>query len=130
MVESSERLLRIAFLAGALTDALAVVPMLMPRVASLVWGVEKPFGDSILATGYGVALMSGWTILLLWAGRRPVERRGVAALTILVICGLMLTEVTAVVSGAVAASRMTATWLLQAALLFLFAKPLLPSSRP
>jgi hypothetical protein len=122
-VERSTRLLRIAFLAGALTDGLAVVPMLVPEVASLMWGVEKPFGDSILAIGYGVSLMSGWTVLLLWAYQRPNERRAVAGLTILVICGLAVAETIAVFSGSVAASRMAATWLLQTALLVLFALP-------
>ena len=122
-MERSTRLLRIAFLAGALTDGLAVVPMLVPEVASLMWGVEKPFGDSILAIGYGVSLMSGWTVLLLWAYQRPNERRAVAGLTILVICGLAVAETIAVFSGSVAASRMATTWLLQTALLVLFALP-------
>jgi hypothetical protein len=71
--------------------------------------------------GYGASLMLGWTALLIWAYRRPLERRGVAALTVLVIYGLIISEVLAVQSGALAAWRMIPTWCLQAVLLLLFA---------
>jgi hypothetical protein len=71
--------------------------------------------------GYGAALMLGWTALLLWAYRRPLERRFVAALTVLVIYGLVAAEAQAVASGALPAWRMVPTWCLQAVLLVLFA---------
>jgi len=71
--------------------------------------------------GYGASLMLGWTLLLVWAYRRPLERRFVAALTVVVIYGLVLTEVLAVRSGALEAWRMVPTWCLQAVLLALFA---------
>lgn len=70
---------------------------------------------------YGASLMLGWTVFLVWAYRRPLERRAVAALTILVICGLVIAEALAVQSGVLAASRMIPTWCLQAVLLALFA---------
>ncbi len=35
-----ERLLKTAFLAGAITDALALLPMLVPELARLLWGFE------------------------------------------------------------------------------------------
>ncbi len=65
--------------------------------------------------------MLGWTALLLWAYRRPVERRFVAPLTVLVIYGLIFTEVVAVLSGSIAIWRMIPTWILQSVLLALFA---------
>ena len=71
--------------------------------------------------GYGASLMLGWTALLLWAYQRPLERQMAAALTVLVIYGLVATEIVAVLSGALAAWRMVPTWLLQACLLALFA---------
>lgn len=116
-----ERLLRVAFLAGAVTDAAALGPMLFPSVAGLVWGFHDVSGRYRFAMGYGAALMLGWTALLIWAYRRPMERRAVAALTVLVLYGLVLTEILAVLSGALEASRMVPTWCLQAALLTLFA---------
>ena len=116
-----EKVLRIAFLAGAVTDALALVPMLVPSVSKLLWGFHDVSGAYRFAMGYGASLMLGWTVLLIWAYRQPLERRGVAALTALVICGLMLTEAAAVLSGQVAAWRMVPTWCLQLVLLGLFA---------
>jgi hypothetical protein len=65
--------------------------------------------------------MLGWTALLVWAYQRPLERRGVAALTVLVIYGLVATEVVAVATGHMDLRRMIPTWILQAALLALFA---------
>jgi hypothetical protein len=113
--------LRVAFLAGAITDALALVPMLSPPMARLMWGFDDPSGTYRFAMGYGASLMLGWTVLLLWAYRRPVERRFVAALTVLVICGLVASEIVAVISGTLTARRLVPTGCLQAVLLTLFA---------
>jgi len=71
--------------------------------------------------GYGASLMLGWTVLLAWAYQSPLERRFVAAPTVLVIYGLVLTEVIAVASGHLQAWRMLPTWGLQMVLLVLFA---------
>ena len=116
-----ERLLRTAFLLGAVTDALAVIPMLFPPMAALLWGFSDASGPYRFAMGYGATLMLGWTGLLVWAYRRPLERAFVAALTALVIYGLALTEIVAVLSGHMPAWRMAPTWILQAGLLALFA---------
>lgn len=116
-----EQLLRMAFVAGAVTDGLAVVPMLFPRMAALLWGFEEPTGAYRFAMGYAASLMLGWTGLLVWAYQRPLERRVVAALTVFVIYGLALTEIAAVLAGHIAPWRMIPTWALQAVLLGLFA---------
>ena len=116
-----ERLLRTAFVAGAITDAVAVIPMLVPDVARLLWGFDTECGGYRFAMGYGASLMLGWTALLVWAYRRPIERRFVAALTVFVVYGLVSTEIIAVLSGHIAAWRLVPTWCLQAALLGLFA---------
>ena len=121
MVDRQARLLRAAFVAGAVTDALALLPMLLPEMARLLWGFDGLGGPYRFAMGYGAALMAGWTVLLIWAYRRPIERAFVAALTVFVIYGLAATEVVAVVSGVLPAWRMAPTWVLQAALLGLFA---------
>jgi hypothetical protein len=117
---TAERRLRIAFAAGAVTDALALVPMLSPTMAELVWGTpQDPFG-SALARGYAASLMSGWTLLLLWAFQRPIERRLIAPLTALVIVGLASAQALAVIDGVISFARMLPTWILQAALIWLF----------
>ncbi len=119
--EPGGRLLRAAFLAGAVTDAGALVPMLSPRFADLLWGLHDESGTYRFAMGYGASLMLGWIILLLWAYRRPLERRAVAAFTAVVIAGLIVAEVCAVQAGVVAGVRIVPTWVLQALLLALFA---------
>ncbi len=120
-MKRQEQLLRTAFLLGAITDALAVIPMLFPSMASLLWGFDESTGPYRFAMGYAATLMLGWTGLLLWAHRRPLERAFVAPLTVFVIYGLALTEILAVASGHLQAWRMVPTWILQAGLLALFA---------
>ena len=39
---SQEKLLRAAFLVGAITDLLAVLPMIVPPVAKILWGFGFP----------------------------------------------------------------------------------------
>ena len=122
MINDRERLLRIAFVLGAVTDALAVIPMLSPSMANLLWGFSGDGGPYRFAMGYGASLMLGWTGLLVWASRRPLERAFVAALTVFVIYGLALTEVVAVAGGHLAAWRMIPTCAIQATLLALFVR--------
>jgi len=119
-----DRLLQIAFLAGAITDAAALLPMLSPDFAGLLWGLQDTAGSYRLAMGSGASLMLGWTILLLWAYRRPIERRAVAAFTIVVIAGFVVTEMWAVQTGVLAAVRMAPTFVLQSVLAGLFAAAL------
>jgi hypothetical protein len=134
MDDKQERLLRVAFAAGAIADAIAVVPMVFPPVAALLWGFKDPTGPYRFAMGYGAALMLGWTGLLVWAYQRPLERRFVAALTLFVILGLVITEVVAVLGGHISFCRLVPTWLLQAVLLGVFASayrfPWVVSRRP
>ena len=114
------RLLRTAFAVGAVTDGLAVLPFLFPSLARVVWGNAGAGGPCRLASGYGASLMLGWTLLLVWAFRKPVERRFVAALTIVVICGLVLTEVTGLAGGEFSPRRVAPVLGLQSGLLALF----------
>jgi hypothetical protein len=119
--DGQERLLRAAFLAGAITDALALGPMLVPQLGELLWGFTDLSGPYGFAMGYAASLMLAWTVLLVWAYRDPLPRRFVAALTVLVIYGLIATEIVAVRAGHLEAWRMIPTWGLQACLLALFA---------
>jgi hypothetical protein len=121
MEHRQEKILRTAFLVGAITDALALVPMLSPSMAQLLWGIEDASGPYRFAMGYGASLMAAWTILLMWAYERPLERSFVAALTVFVIYGLVATEIAAVWGGYIPVERMVPTWFLQTALLALFA---------
>jgi hypothetical protein len=51
--------------------------------------------------------MLGWTALLIWADRKPLERKGVLLLTVFpVITGIVLTGITAVLAGLVPLFKM------------------------
>jgi hypothetical protein len=121
MADRQAQLLRTAFLAGALTDALAVIPMLSQAMAHFILGFEDVSEPYRFAMGYAAALMTGWTALLLWAYQRPIERAFVAVLTMFVVVGLVTTEIVSVLFGTLTAVRMMPTWILQAMLLCLFA---------
>lgn len=120
MSERQVKLLRGAFLTGAIADGLALLPMLIPRLAAAVWGPFDASAGYRLAMGYAASLMTGWTFLLVWAYGKPEERRFVALLTLIVLCGLVATEGLSVASGRLQASRMLPTWGLQLILLVWF----------
>jgi hypothetical protein len=53
-----------------------------------------------LAMGMGGSLMTGWTFLLLWAVRKPIERRVVSLLTAVpVIVGLFIVTLIGILEG-------------------------------
>jgi hypothetical protein len=114
------RWLKIAFLAGIITDALALIPMIYPPMAKLMWGFDQFNGNYFFAMGYGASLMAGWTLVLIWAYKKPLERRFIAFLTILVIIGLIATEIFAIANGSININKMIPTWFLQIVLLGLF----------
>ena len=72
------------------------------------------------AMAMGGALMLGWTVLLLWADRKPVERRGVLLITDLVILGLIGGSLFAWCAGFLPAGAAIGMVAFQAALIVLF----------
>lgn len=121
-MEDKDKLLKTMFLIGAGVDAAALIPMLWPWAARMMWGYERAEGEYRYAMGYGAALMAGWTSLLVWASRKPAERRCVALLTMQVVLALVVAEIAAVRRGTISAKRMGPTWVMQAVLSTLFAK--------
>jgi hypothetical protein len=112
-------LLRACYWFGAIVDAVAVIPMLFPSAAARVFGIDNfhPGVEYRYAMFLAASLMLGWTALLLWADRRPVERAAVLALTVCpVVLGLAAAGVFAVWEGLITAARMLPTWIVQAAL--------------
>ena len=119
---SAVRWLRVSYWAGASADALAAVAMLVPAVGAAVYGREgfEPSSDYRYAMALGASLMLGWTVLLVWADRRPLERRGVLPITVFVIAGLAWAGAYAVSAGLIAWPQMVPTWVLQGVLTALF----------
>lgn len=115
--------LRISYWAGAIFDALVIIPMLSPDIAGAVFGIPQfnPENDYRYAMYIGASLMSGWVFLLIWADRKPVERKGVLLLTIIpVLAGLIISGVYAVQSGLIMTGNMLPTWIMQGLLTVLF----------
>jgi hypothetical protein len=118
-------LLRLSYRVGAAVDALAFVGMALPdrfgaSARFAPWfDVRRP--EFRYGMRYGAPLMAGWTVLLLWADRDPVERRGVLPITMApVIAGLMTHDAQAVSRGEARRPPVIATRALQVGLLGLF----------
>lgn len=91
-MEAAIRWLRVSYIAGAVADGLMGIVMLLPGRMG-----EAEFRYPM---GLGASLMFGWTALLLWANKRPMERKGILILTIFpVISGLIATGIWAVALG-------------------------------
>jgi hypothetical protein len=119
------RWLRRSYRAGALVDALAAVGMAVPKLYGPTLRFEPGFRRSRPEFAYamrtGAPLMLGWSALLLWADRRPLERRGVLAITVVpVIAGLAANDAHAVRAGHLSGSSLTPVRLLQLALAGMF----------
>jgi hypothetical protein len=120
---SAVRWLRISFWVGAIVDLVAGVQMLCPPLFAFGMRLTNftPGPEYRYAMGMGASLMFGWTALLLWADRRPIERMGVLPLTVVpVIAGLALNEAAGVGSGFLSLAAAAPIWALQAAISALF----------
>jgi hypothetical protein len=113
-------LLKIAFLCGALVDAFALIPMVFPSVATIIWGFSIFNDEYLFAMGYGATFMLGWTILLIWAFIKPADRRFVAPLTMVIILGFLVTEISLLIRGSIVLDVLFPSWLLKTVLFLLF----------
>lgn len=117
------RWLRISYWAGAILDAAAALSMLSPDLFATVNGLPNfhPGIEYRFAMGMGASLMLGWTVLLLWADRKPLERKGVLLITLLpVVLGLVLNEIVAVDAGFLPVLMTVPVWIVQALITILF----------
>lgn len=131
-MERAIRWLRISYWAGAIVDALAFLEMLLPGALRAALGQSGPEIDVEfrLAQAFGAPLMIGWTALLLWADRKPMERRGVLAITICpVLFGLLIRGIVGALSGVFVGSTAVAAIAVPIVLMTLFAYSLLVARR-
>jgi hypothetical protein len=68
--------IRIVYWIGIVIDALEAVSGVVSQYRDLVLGVEP-------TRGFGI--MTAWTIILIWADRKPIDRRIVLLLTLIPI---------------------------------------------
>src|SRR5512147_2662807 len=100
----SMSLVRLPYVIGVLVDALAAVALLTPAGSPLRTLAYPGVDPSQVAFADGTrtafALMLGWTVLLAWGARRPIERRVLLLFTAFpVVLGLMATEILDVANG-------------------------------
>ncbi|MFH1524692.1 MAG: hypothetical protein ABIF04_06980 [Chloroflexota bacterium] len=114
--------LRLSYWAGAVLDLLAGLTMLFPAlfIMNNQMSSFSPTPAYRYAMGMGAPLMLAWTVLLLWADRKPVERKEVLPITLLVVFGEVINEVVAACTGYITAAALIPTWIIQAVLITLF----------
>jgi hypothetical protein len=84
-----------SYWAGAILDFLAAIRMMFPAVLAATGGLSDfhPAREYSCAMGMGDSLMLGWPVLLLWADRKPLERKGILPLTVFpVMAGMMIND--------------------------------------
>jgi len=114
--------LRTSYWAGAIADVLIGFLALMPARMG-----ETAFRYPM---GLAASLMFAWAVLLLWADRKPVERRGVLPITVLVIFGLMITGIYSVAVDLFPVGRIIPTSILGLILIALMLFSYLNASGP
>jgi hypothetical protein len=114
--------LRVSYWAGAILDLLAGLTMLFPALfaANNQLSSFLPSPNYRYAMGMGAPLMLAWTMLLLWADRKPLERKGILPITLLVVWGEVANEIMGVWTGFISAGALVPTWIVQAVLTVLF----------
>ena len=101
-MEKDILLLRLSYWAGAIIDIIVGIAMIYPPFFAMMEGFVSftPGVDYTFAMGLGAPLMFGWTILLLWGDRKPVERKGILLITVFpVISGIYLNRLIGLSTG-------------------------------
>jgi hypothetical protein len=114
--------LRIAYWAGIIVDAIAAIQMLFPQLLLRTFDIDLvATAEFIFAMRYGAPLMIGWTVLLFWADRKPVERKDILLITAFpVVVGYVVIVIYAIAAGFATVRQMIPALVMQAVLLALF----------
>lgn len=95
-------LIKLPYWLGIIADAVWAVGLLCPPVYRILTGNPGFFPDLQvrLTMGIGGVLMTGWTLLLVWGVRAPVERRFIILLTAVpVVLGMWVISLIGYISG-------------------------------
>ena len=120
---NSRSLLRISYWVGAIADFINAVAMVYPPLMArmLILDQTPTSLDARLALFMGASLMFGWTVLLIWADRKPVERKGILLITIFpVIVGLAITTLCGFLRDYIPLKGAIPIWIFQILLTMLF----------
>jgi len=118
-------MLRVSYVVGAVIDALAAIALLFPAIQGVMYNIPDfkvtPVINNFSYTG--ASLMLGWTVLLIWAGRKPLERKGILLITVFpVVAGIACSGIYLVSAGIVPLISVIPTLIMQVCIagLFLF----------
>lgn len=86
---------------GIAADAIWAIAFVVPSLFTMLTGKELTTSDPILSLFMGISasVYAGWTLLLLWAVKKPVERRMVMLLTVIVIAGIFAASIRSIFDG-------------------------------
>ena len=87
---------------GVCADALWSVALVCPSLYGILIGQPQLQTDLFLrlTMGIGASLMMGWTLLLAWTAKNPVERKAVLLLTAFpILFGLIIVTTTGLING-------------------------------
>ena len=112
--------LRITFWWGIIADTFEVIRMIIPQLFLATTGSSLT-PDTSLRFGllYGAPVMLGWTLILFWADRKPLERRGVLLCLIPVVLAYLVVEIVGIRMGAIALANMRLPFIMQVILIAL-----------
>jgi hypothetical protein len=104
--------LRVSYWAGAIADALIAILVLLP---SRMGEAEFRYPMGLAST-----MVFGWTVLLVWADRKPVARKAILLITVFpVITGLLLSGMYSVGVGLLPARQIVPSLVLGVTLIIL-----------
>jgi hypothetical protein len=95
-------MLRFAYWFGAVLDGLTFLLMIFPTLGGGVFSSSLITYDAsyYYANALGAPLMIGWAVLLIWADRKPIERKGIILITLFpVMAGLIAANSILYLSG-------------------------------
>lgn len=119
-MKKTKILLRVTYWWGIIADALAAILMMMPKLFIANTGVNLPnstgFSYGLL---FGMPVMLGWTVILFWADRKPLERKGVLLCLIPALLAYIGVEIYAITTGINTFSNTFPIFLLQTIILVL-----------
>jgi len=114
--------LRLSYWIGAVIDLLAGLSMLFPALfafSNRLSGFAPDLSFRFVA-GMGAPLMFGWTVLLLWADCKPLERKAVLLITLIPILGNALNQVVGLSNGFLSLEAALPLWINQTVLTVLY----------
>ena len=117
------RLLSVSYWVGAVLDGINVIPLAFPGLGGAMLGVAdlNPTPELKYISYIGASLMLGWTVLLIWADRKPLERKGVLLITVFpVVIGIAISGVFLAVSGVVSLYSLFPLFIIQLCITALF----------